>query len=171
MHHISFSVLQSSYLGWVLVAATGKGICSLALGENPALLREELRLKFPQAEFREGDPVISDLVSQVLSFIEAPRTGHSLPLDVQGSTFQQRVWLALRGIPAGTTLSYRELAEKIGHPKAVRAVATACAANPVAVLVPCHRVVRSDGNLAGYRWGLERKRALLAREAGNENGE
>ncbi|MHC1697718.1 MAG: methylated-DNA--[protein]-cysteine S-methyltransferase [Geobacteraceae bacterium] len=167
---ICFSVVQTSYLGWVLVAATGNGICSLSLGENPDILREELRMRFPQAEFREGDPAISEMVSQVLSFVEAPRSGHNLPLDIRGSTFQQRVWLALREIPAGSTVSYRELAEQIGRPQAVRAVATACAANPVAVLVPCHRVVRSDGNLAGYRWGLERKRALLAREAGEKNG-
>lgn len=165
-----FSLFQSSYLGWVLVAATGKGIRFLALGENPEVLREELRLRFPQAEIREGDPVISDMVSRVFSFVEAPQSGHSLPLDIQGSSFQQRVWQVLREIPAGSTVSYRELAEKIGQPKAVRAVAAACAANSIAVLVPCHRVVRSDGNLAGYRWGLERKRALLAREAGMEIG-
>ena len=168
---IRFSVVQSSYLGWVLVAATVSGICSLALGEDPETLLEELRMRFPQAEFREGDPATSEMVSQVLSFVEAPRSGHNLPLDIQGSSFQQRVWLALREIPPGSTVSYRELADRIGRPKAVRAVATACAANPVAVLVPCHRVVRSDGNLAGYRWGLERKRALLAREAGEENGD
>jgi AraC family transcriptional regulator, regulatory protein of adaptative response / methylated-DNA-[protein]-cysteine methyltransferase len=169
--HIRSAVVQSSYLGWVLVAATDRGICSITLGDTPETLRERLRMRFPQAEFRESDSGFADVLAKVIALIESPRVGLELPLDIQGTAFQQRVWMALRDIPVGTTLSYRELAAQIGSPKAVRAVATACAANPVAVAVPCHRVVRSDGNLAGYRWGLERKRALLEREADNEKGE
>lgn len=168
---IRFITVQSSYLGWVLVAATDRGVCSVTLGENPARLQEELRKKFPHGELQGTDPAFAQVAAKVLAFIESPRAGCDLPLDVQGSAFQQRVWMELRKIPAGTTMSYRELAARIGSPKAVRAVATACAANPVAVVVPCHRVVRSDGNLAGYRWGLERKRALLERETLGEKAE
>ncbi|MGA7826337.1 MAG: methylated-DNA--[protein]-cysteine S-methyltransferase [Geobacteraceae bacterium] len=167
---IHFKTARSSYLGWVLVAATKRGICSITLGENPEALQEELRKRFPEAEFQEGDAAFADMVGKVVALIDSPRIGLDLPLDIQGSAFQQRVWQALQKIPAGTTVSYRELAGRIGNPKAVRAVATACAANPLAVAVPCHRVVRSDGDLAGYRWGLERKRALLEREAGDEKG-
>jgi len=165
---IRFETVPSSYLGWVMVAATDRGICSLILGDNPETLRELLRLKFPQAEFREGDPAFSDMVAKVISFVESPRAGFVLPLDMHGSAFQQLVWMALRDIPAGSTISYRDLAGRIGRPKAVRAVATACAENPVAVIVPCHRVIRSDGNLGGYHWGIERKRALLDREAAQQ---
>jgi AraC family transcriptional regulator, regulatory protein of adaptative response / methylated-DNA-[protein]-cysteine methyltransferase len=168
---IQSAVVQSSYLGWVLVAATGLGICSITLGENPEMLEGDLRRRFPQAEFREGDPGFAEVVAKVIALIESPRSGFDLPLDIQGSAFQQRVWMALRDIPAGATVSYRELAVRIGSPTAVRAVATACAANTVAVVVPCHRVVRSDGNLAGYRWGIERKRALLEREAMEVKGD
>jgi len=125
-------------------------------------------MKFPPAEFRESDPAFSELVAKVISIVESPRAEFALPLDLQGSAFQQQVWMALRDIPAGSTISYRNLAGRIGRPKAVRAVATACAANPVAVIVPCHRVIRSDGNLGGYHWGIERKRALLDREAAQE---
>jgi AraC family transcriptional regulator of adaptative response/methylated-DNA-[protein]-cysteine methyltransferase len=165
---IRFATVQSSYLGWVMVAATDRGICALILGDNPETLRELLWMKFPQAELRESDPEFSDMVAKVISFVESPRAEFALPLDMQGTAFQQRVWMALRDIPAGSTISYRDLAGRIGRPKAVRAVATACAANPVAVIVPCHRVVRSDGNLGGYHWGIERKRALLDREAAQE---
>jgi len=168
---IQSAVVQSSYLGWVLVAATDLGICSITLGENPEMLEGDLRRRFPQAEFREGDPGFAEVVAKVIALIESPRGGFELPLDIQGSAFQQRVWMALRDIPAGATVSYRELAVRIGSPTAVRAVATACAANTVAVAVPCHRVVRSDGNLAGYRWGIERKRALLEREAMEVKGD
>jgi len=125
-------------------------------------------MKFPQAEFRQSDPAFSDMVAKVISFVESPRAGLSLPLDMYGSAFQQRVWTALRDIPAGSTISYCDLAGRIGRPKAVRAVATACAANPIAVIVPCHRVIRSDGSLGGYHWGIERKRALLDREAAQQ---
>lgn len=162
---IRSATVQSSYLGWVMVAATDRGICALILGDNPETLRELLRMKFPQAEFRESDSAFSELVARVISFVESPRAEFSLPLDMQGSAFQQQVWMALRDIPAGSTISYRDLAGRIGRPKAVRAVASACGANPVAVIVPCHRVIRSDGNLGGYHWGIERKRALLDREA------
>jgi AraC family transcriptional regulator of adaptative response/methylated-DNA-[protein]-cysteine methyltransferase len=168
---IQSAAVQSSYLGWVLVAATNLGVCSITMGDTPEALQEGLHIRFPQAEFRESDPGFAEVVAKVISLIESPRGGFDLPLDIQGSAFQQRVWMALRDIPAGATVSYRELAVRIGSPKAVRAVATACAANTVAVAVPCHRVVRSDGNLAGYRWGIERKRALLEREAVEEKGD
>ena len=128
-------------------------------------LMQELEKRFPRAMLISGDEEFERTVAQVVSFVEAPRLGLDLPLDVRGTAFQQRVWQALRAIPAGSTASYREIAERIGAPKAVRAVAQACAANSLAVAIPCHRVVRHDGGLSGYRWGVERKRALLAREA------
>ncbi len=154
-----------SYLGWVLVAATGKGVCAIDFGDDPEALRDRLLARFPRAELQENDPGFAKLVTGVITLLESPRNGPDLPLDIQGTAFQRRVWTALRDIPAGSTATYTEIAARIGNPKAVRAVANACASNTIAVAVPCHRVLRSDGKLAGYRWGLERKRMLLEKEA------
>lgn len=154
-----------SYLGWVLVAATGRGICAIDIGVDPDMLREQLRARFRGAEFQEKDPDFDELIARVIILLESPRSVPDLPLDIQGTAFQQRVWMVLRDIPAGSTVTYKDIAARIGKPKAVRAVAKACASNVIAVAVPCHRVVRSDGKLAGYRWGIERKRKLLEKEA------
>ena len=162
---IRFAVAQCS-LGAVLVASTERGICAILIGDEPEPLVRDLEVRFPQAELRGAEPDFERTVAQVLAFVEAPRLGLALPLDVRGTAFQRRVWEALRAIPAGATVSYSELAERLGMPTAARAVAGACAANPVAVAIPCHRVVRTDGALSGYRWGIERKRMLLDREAG-----
>ena len=134
------------------------------LGDDPEALLRELQDRFTQARLIGGDAAFEALVAQVVAFVEAPGLGLNLPLDVRGTAFQQRVWRVLQAIPAGQTASYAEVAQRIGSPKAVRAVAQACAANGLAVAIPCHRVVKSDGALSGYRWGVERKRALLARE-------
>ena len=142
-----------------------QGVCAIPLGDDPDALVRDLQDRFPKAELIGGDAEFERLVAQVVGFVEAPRLGLDLPLDVRGTAFQQRVWQALREIPAGSTASYADIAERIGAPKAVRAVAQACAANALAVAIPCHRVVRNDGSLSGYRWGVERKRALLEREA------
>lgn len=161
---IHFAVGECS-LGSILVARSERGVCAILLGDDPDALTRELQDRFPSATLIGGDAAFEDVVAKVVGLIEAPRLGLDLPLDVRGTAFQQRVWRALREIPVGSTLSYREVAERIGSPGAVRAVAHACASNPLAVAIPCHRVVRSDGGLAGYRWGVERKRALLQREA------
>ena len=161
---IRFAVGDCS-LGAILVAATGKGVCAILLGDDPDALVHELEDCFPSADLAGGDPEFEATVARVVGFVEAPALGLDLPLDVRGTAFQHRVWQMLRDVPAGTTASYREVAERIGAPKAARAVARACASNPLAVAIPCHRVVRSDGGLSGYRWGVERKRALLDREA------
>lgn len=161
---IRFAVGECS-LGSILVAATDKGVCAILLGDDPDLLVRNLEDRFPKARLVGGDAGFERLVARVVGFVEAPASSLDLPLDVRGTAFQQRVWQALRDIPAGSTASYTDIARRIGAPKAVRGVASACAANPVAVAIPCHRVVRSDGTLAGYRWGIERKRALLEREA------
>lgn len=160
---IRFAVGQCS-LGAILVAATARGVCAIQFGDDPAALVQELQDRFPKARLEGGDAGFERLVAQVVSLVETPAHGLDLPLDVRGTAFQERVWQALRTIPAGSTASYAEIAGRIGSPRAVRAVAGACAANPVAVAIPCHRVVRTDGALSGYRWGVERKRALLARE-------
>jgi AraC family transcriptional regulator, regulatory protein of adaptative response / methylated-DNA-[protein]-cysteine methyltransferase len=161
---IRFAIERTS-LGWLLVAATERGLCAIEFGETPEALTERLQARFPHAQWQEADPTFSHWVSQVIALIERPDRGLDLPLDIQGTAFQQRVWKALQAIPPGTTVSYTEVARQIDQPTAVRAVATACAANTLAVAIPCHRVVRSNGDLSGYRWGLERKRALLEREA------
>ncbi|MEN3275566.1 MAG: AraC family transcriptional regulator [Massilia sp.] len=160
---IRFAVGACS-LGAILVAATGRGICAILMGDDPEPLVRDLQDRFPKAQLIGADPGFEQTVALVVGFVEAPRIGLDLPLDVRGTAFQQRVWEALRTIPAGDTVSYTELAHRIGSPAAVRAVAGACAANPVAVAIPCHRVVRTDGGLSGYRWGIERKAALIARE-------
>jgi AraC family transcriptional regulator of adaptative response/methylated-DNA-[protein]-cysteine methyltransferase len=161
---IHFAIGQCS-LGAILVARSSRGICAITLGDDPEALARELQDRFPKAELIGGDAEFERLVAQVVGFVEAPKLGLDLPLDVRGTAFQQRVWQALREIPAGETASYADIARRIGAPKAVRAVAGACAANALAVAIPCHRVVRNDGALSGYRWGVERKRALLDKEA------
>jgi AraC family transcriptional regulator of adaptative response/methylated-DNA-[protein]-cysteine methyltransferase len=161
---IRFAVGECS-LGSILVAATDKGVCAILLGDAPEALVREFEDRFPRATLIGGDQGFERWVAKVVGFVEAPALGLDLPLDVRGTAFQQRVWRALREIPAGSTASYTEVARRIGAPKAVRAVAHACASNAIAVAIPCHRVVRNDGALSGYRWGVERKRALLEREA------
>lgn len=161
---IRFAVGQCS-LGAILVAQSLRGICAILLGDDPACLVRDLQDRFPRAELVGGDVAFESLVAQVVGFVETPAIGWHLPLDVQATAFQERVWRALREIPPGETVSYAELARRIGSPRAVRAVARACASNPVAVAIPCHRVVRQDGALGGYRWGIDRKRELLRREA------
>lgn len=162
---IHFAVGACS-LGAILVASTAQGICAILIGDEPEPLVQDLQQRFPQAELVGAQADFEQTVALVVGFVEAPRLGLDLPLDVRGTAFQRRVWEALRMVPAGATVSYAELAERIGLPAGARAVAGACAANPVAVAIPCHRVVRLDGALSGYRWGVERKRALLEREAG-----
>lgn len=152
-------------LGSILVAASEKGICAIFLGDDPDALARDLQKRFPKARLVGGDAEFEQWVAQVVGFVEAPRLGLNLPLDVRGTAFQQRVWRALCEIPVGTTASYAEIAKNAGAPKSIRAVARACAANALAVAIPCHRVVRKDGTLSGYRWGVERKRSLLDREA------
>jgi AraC family transcriptional regulator of adaptative response/methylated-DNA-[protein]-cysteine methyltransferase len=161
---IRFAVAQCS-LGAILVAQSVRGICAISLGSDPNQLLRDLQDRFPKANLIGGDTEFETLVSQVVGFIEAPQIGLDLPLDIRGTAFQERVWQALRQIPPGQTASYTDIAREIGEPKAVRAVAQACGANKIAVAIPCHRVVRNDGALSGYRWGVERKRALLEKEA------
>jgi AraC family transcriptional regulator of adaptative response/methylated-DNA-[protein]-cysteine methyltransferase len=160
---IRFAVGECS-LGSILVAATNKGVCTIEFGDDPEALVRALQDRFPKAQLLGGDQAFEGLVAKVVGFVEAPAQGLDLPLDIRGTAFQQRVWKAIRGIPAGATASYRDLAKRLGAPKAVRAVAQACAANGIAVAIPCHRVVRTDGSTSGYRWGVARKRTLLARE-------
>jgi AraC family transcriptional regulator of adaptative response/methylated-DNA-[protein]-cysteine methyltransferase len=161
---IRFAVGECS-LGSILVAATDRGVCAILLGDAPEPLVRDLQDRFPRARLIGGDRDFEQLVARVVGLVEAPALGLDLPLDVRGTAFQQRVWRALRAIPAGSTATYTQIAERLGAARAVRAVARACAANAIAVAIPCHRVVRSDGGLSGYRWGVARKRALLAREA------
>jgi AraC family transcriptional regulator of adaptative response/methylated-DNA-[protein]-cysteine methyltransferase len=160
---IRFAIGECS-LGSILVASTEKGVCAILMGDDPDALARDLEDRFPRARLIGGDADFEALVAKVVGFVEASSLGLELPLDVRGTAFQQRVWQALREIPAGSTASYAEIAKRIGAPKAVRAVARACAANTIAVAIPCHRVVRNDGALSGYRWGVVRKRALLERE-------
>ena len=164
---LHFAVGQCS-LGAILVASSTTGVAAIALGDDPAALVRELEDRFPAARLVGGDPGYEQLVAQVVGLVEAPAHGLALPLDVRGTAFQQRVWQALRRIPPGQTATYSDIAAAIGAPRAVRAVAGACAANPLAVAIPCHRVVRRDGDLSGYRWGVQRKRELLARESAVE---
>jgi AraC family transcriptional regulator, regulatory protein of adaptative response / methylated-DNA-[protein]-cysteine methyltransferase len=161
---IRFAIGQCS-LGAILVAQSERGICAISLGDDPQELARQFQDRFPNANLIGGDAAFERLVANVVGMVEAPHLGLDLPLDVRGTAFQQRVWQALREIPAGRTVSYAELAERIGAPQSVRAVAQACGANTLAIAIPCHRIVRSDGALSGYRWGVERKRALLEREA------
>lgn len=155
-------------LGTALLGRTANGICALFLGDDPDALATELKSRFPRATVQiddSWDKALRTQLEKVLEQIESPAKKLNLPLDIQGTAFQQRVWEVLRQIPSGETLTYAQVAQRLGDPKAVRAVAGACAANRIAVVIPCHRVIRSDGGLSGYRWGVERKRTLLAREA------
>jgi AraC family transcriptional regulator, regulatory protein of adaptative response / methylated-DNA-[protein]-cysteine methyltransferase len=161
---IRFAVAQCS-LGAILVAQSQRGICAILMNDDPDALVRDLQDQFPKAQLIGGDADFEQLVAQVIGFIEAPSIGLNLPLDVRGTAFQERVWQALREIPPGTTASYADIAQRIGAPKAMRAVAQACGANHIAVAIPCHRVVRQDGDISGYRWGVDRKRELLRREA------
>lgn len=160
---IRFAVGECS-LGAFLVARSALGICAILLGDDPEALLRDLQDRFPRADLVGGDEGFEQEVAAAVGLIERPADGLALPLDIRGTAFQQRVWRALQEIPSGATASYREIAERIGAPKAVRAVAQACAANALAIAIPCHRVVRLDGDLSGYRWGVERKRVLLDRE-------
>ena len=160
---IEFAIGESS-LGAILVARSQRGVCAISLGDDADLLLRELQDRFPRAELVGGDTGFERLVAQVVGMIEQPNLGIDLPLDVRGTAFQQRVWQALGQIPPGQTASYAQIAQRIGSPTSVRAVAQACASNTLAVAIPCHRVVRSDGALSGYRWGVERKRELQLRE-------
>jgi len=160
---IRFAVGECS-LGSVLVAATAQGICAIELGDSPEPLVEVLQDRFPDAELKGGDADFERVVAQVIGLVEEPKRALGLPLHVRGTAFQQKIWEILRSIPIGETMSYAEVAAKAGCPSAVRAVASACAANKLAVAIPCHRVVRTGGALSGYRWGVERKAALLKRE-------
>jgi AraC family transcriptional regulator of adaptative response/methylated-DNA-[protein]-cysteine methyltransferase len=162
---IRFAVGECA-LGAILVAQSQRGVCAILLGDDPDALAQDLQRRFPQAELRGGDAGFERLVARVVGFVEAPALGLDLPLDVRGTAFQERVWQALRAVPLGTTVGYAQLAERIGAPRAARAVAQACGANSVAVAIPCHRVVPRDGGPGGYRWGVERKRELLRRESG-----
>lgn len=156
--------LETCWLGYALIAFTERGLCSLLFGDDPGELKADLQRRFSSAQLRPADKSFTQRIGQILTAIEEPHRASALPLDISGTAFQQRVWRALRDIPHGRTASYKDIAEDIGDPKAVRAVAGACAANPVAIAIPCHRVVRSDGGMSGYRWGVERKRKLLERE-------
>ncbi len=160
---IHFAVGECS-LGSILVARSERGLCAILLGDAPEPLVRDLQDRFPRAQLQPGDAAFETTVATVIGFVEAPALGLDLPLDVRGTAFQQRVWEALRGVPPGEVASYADIARRMGVPQAVRAVAGACAANALAVAIPCHRIVRTDGGLSGYRWGVERKRALLARE-------
>lgn len=161
---IRHAIAQSS-LGRVLVATSERGLCAVLLGDDDAALEHDLRRRFPTADVREDARRVAAIAAQVVDLIESPATARfELPLDARGTPFQRRVWQALREIDAGSTASYAQIAARIGAPKSARAVAQACSANPLAVAIPCHRVVRGDGALSGYRWGVQRKRALLQRE-------
>ncbi len=162
---IRFAIGECS-LGSILVAQSGRGVCAILMGDDPDELARDLQDRFPRANLIGGDRDFEQLVAKVVGLIERPALGLDLPLDVRGTVFQQRVWQALREIPAGSTATYSDIAVRIGAPKAVRAVAQACGANALAVAIPCHRVIRRDGALSGYRWGVERKRELLSRESG-----
>jgi AraC family transcriptional regulator of adaptative response/methylated-DNA-[protein]-cysteine methyltransferase len=161
---IHFAIGESS-LGPILVAKSDRGVCAVLIGDNPEDLVKDLQDRFPKANLVGDESGYEEMVAKVVGLIEAPSVGLDLPLDIQGTAFQQRVWNALQRIPVGSTASYADIAKQIGMPKSVRAVAQACAANSIAVAIPCHRVVKSDGKLSGYRWGVERKRTLLEREA------
>jgi AraC family transcriptional regulator, regulatory protein of adaptative response / methylated-DNA-[protein]-cysteine methyltransferase len=167
---IRFAVGES-FLGTLLVAQSQKGVCAILLGDSPKQLVHDLQDQFPKANLIGGDEQYEQLVAKVIGLIENPSASPELPLDIRGTIFQHLVWEALRRIPPGTTMTYRELAEAIGKPKAVRAVAGACAANKLAVAIPCHRVVRTDGSLSGYRWSVERKKLLLDQETNKHGGQ
>jgi AraC family transcriptional regulator, regulatory protein of adaptative response / methylated-DNA-[protein]-cysteine methyltransferase len=157
--------ISSTYLGWILIAATQKGICNIEFGDNPESLKEKIKVRFPYAELEGHDPLFSSWVTQILSFLESPLQAPDVPLDIRGTAFQYKVWDALRAIPVGSTATYAQISAQIGSDKACRAVARACASNQLAVIIPCHRVIRKDKTLGGYRWGIKRKKMLLERES------
>jgi AraC family transcriptional regulator of adaptative response/methylated-DNA-[protein]-cysteine methyltransferase len=161
---ISYATRGSS-LGQALVARSSSGVCAILLGADDEGLVADLAARFPKAKLTADDDVVHDDLTKVIRFVDKPSRGLDLPLDLRGTPFQCRVWETLRTIPIGTTITYGELARSIGQPHSVRAVAAACASNPIALAIPCHRVLGSDGNLTGYRWGIERKCELLKREA------
>lgn len=165
---VSYAIARTG-LGLALIAATDLGVCRVDFGESPEELLNRLRDAFPKARLRSGDPAFEERVGLALRCLEEPRCARELPLDIRGTAFQRQVWAALRDIPPGATATYSGIARQIGRPAAVRAVASACAANAIAVIIPCHRVIRSDGGLGGYRWGLGRKQALLERETQEES--
>lgn len=160
-----FFAIGKASLGSILVAQSNKGVCSILIGEDPEALIRDLQDRFPKANLIGDEAGYQDLVAKVVGLIEQPGVSLDLPLDIRGTAFQQRVWKALQQIPPGTTATYTEIAKTIGMPKAVRAIAQACGANALAVAIPCHRVIKNDGSLSGYRWGVDRKRALLEKEA------
>ncbi|HEX7937869.1 MAG TPA: methylated-DNA--[protein]-cysteine S-methyltransferase, partial [Gemmatimonadaceae bacterium] len=162
---IQFSIVDSP-LGRIMGAYTEHGVCAVRIGDNDQALERELRAEFPKAEIRKAGSAIHEWITAIVKGLDGERPSEAIPVDARGTAFQHRVWNALQQIPRGTTVSYSEVARKIGQPSAVRAVARACATNPVALVIPCHRVIREDGELGGYRWGLERKEQLLAREKG-----
>jgi AraC family transcriptional regulator of adaptative response/methylated-DNA-[protein]-cysteine methyltransferase len=160
---IQFGVAKC-LLGWVIVAATDRGICGIEFGDAVTLLVPQLQKRFPEAVLKEAGPGFTNVIETVVQFVKVPTASFSLPLDIQGTVFQQKVWNILREIEPGKTMSYTEVAEKIGNPKAVRAVATACSSNKIAVVIPCHRVISKTDQMSGYRWGVTRKKALLENE-------
>lgn len=160
---LQYAIARCS-LGAILVAATARGICAIDIGDDPDLLVTSLLDRFPRALIVEGDPAFDQLVIMAVALAEEPAKACELPLDIRGTAFQQRVWETIRKIPSGETMTYTELAQRIGQPRAARAVARACGANSIAIAIPCHRIVRTDGSLSGYRWGIARKRVLLDRE-------
>ncbi len=163
---IRFAVKECSF-GAILVAASNKGVCAVLLGDDADALLKDMQNRFSKSQLIGGDKKFEKLVGRVIAYVEKPAQKWELPLDIRGTAFQYRVWQALRDIPLGSTASYTDVAKTIGRAKSVRAVAGACAANSIAVIIPCHRVVRNDGALSGYRWGIERKRELLKRESGS----
>jgi AraC family transcriptional regulator of adaptative response/methylated-DNA-[protein]-cysteine methyltransferase len=162
---IEYSPVRCS-LGWLMAGRTERGICSLTLGDDPYVLLDDLRSEFPEAEFVPAGDSMSELCDRLVAVADHGEDGRDLPLEVRATDFQWRVWRAMRQIPPGETRSYSELAEMAGHPRATRAVGTACARNPVSLLIPCHRVVRADGSIGNYAWGVQRKERLLRTEAG-----
>jgi AraC family transcriptional regulator, regulatory protein of adaptative response / methylated-DNA-[protein]-cysteine methyltransferase len=164
VHTISYATGESA-LGPVLVARSVSGVCAILIGANNDELETDLAARFPDAKLAANESVVHEDLMKVIRFVDKPTVGLDLTLDLRGTPFQRRVWEALRAIPIGTTVTYAELAQSIGAPNSVRAVASACASNPIALAVPCHRVVGSDGDLTGYRWGIERKRELIKKEA------
>lgn len=157
-------VVRPCSLGFILVSLSSTGLFAIQLGDNPVLLQENFQQHYPQAILDPRDPAVEQAAIQILALLENAKLSVNIPLDAGGTAFQQRVWQALREIPAGETASYSDIAQRIGKPKAIRAVANACAANPLAILIPCHRVVKRNGDLSGYRWGIARKVELLKRE-------
>ncbi|WAC46778.1 methylated-DNA--[protein]-cysteine S-methyltransferase [Asticcacaulis sp. SL142] len=153
-----------SSLGAVLVAQSTAGLCSVMIDDDPKVLRDQLTLRFPDAELIEDVAGLRAVLAQAIALIDAPAAAYDGPLDLRGTAFQQSVWRALMTVPAGQTLTYSELAQRVGNPKAVRAVAAACGANRIAVVIPCHRIIGRNGSLIGYRWGVKRKQSLLQRE-------